>query len=70
LSSESAMYHLLIERVSTVTSGFVQCRSRVRVEFNRAGIERVVGRTGLFTSLAIDICIRLRLVSKYKYIII
>jgi hypothetical protein len=45
------MYHLLIERVSTVTSGFVQCRARVWVEFNRAGIERVVGRTGLFTSL-------------------
>jgi hypothetical protein len=51
LSSESGMYHLLIERVSTVMSGFVQCRARVLVEFNRAGIEGVVGRTGLFTSL-------------------
>jgi hypothetical protein len=45
------MYHLLIERVSIVTSGFVQCRARVRVEFSWAGVERAVGRTDLFTSL-------------------
>jgi hypothetical protein len=52
------MYHLLIERVSIVTSGFLQCRARVRVEFNRAGIERVVGRTGLFTSLGVNTGVR------------
>jgi hypothetical protein len=47
------MDHLLIEEVSTVTSGFVQYRARVRVrvKFNRASIEQVVGQTGLFTSL-------------------
>jgi len=45
------MYHLLIERVPTVTIEFLQYRARVRIELNRAGIERVVERTGLFTSL-------------------
>jgi len=45
------MYYLLIERVLTVTRGFVQYRARVWVEFNRAGIQRIVGRTDLFTSL-------------------
>jgi hypothetical protein len=39
LSSESGLHHLLIERVSTVISGFVQCRARVRVEFNRVGTD-------------------------------
>jgi hypothetical protein len=47
------MYHLLIERIFTVTSRFVQCRARVQVEFNRAGIEQAVGRTSLFTSLVV-----------------
>jgi hypothetical protein len=45
------MYHLLIERVSTVTIEFLQYRARVRIGLNRAGIERAVERTGLFTSL-------------------
>jgi len=45
------MYHLLIERVSIVTIEFLQYRARVQIELNRAGIERVVERTGLFTSL-------------------
>jgi hypothetical protein len=45
------MYHLLIERVSTVTIEFLQYRARVRIELNRAGIERAVERTNLFTSL-------------------
>jgi hypothetical protein len=49
------MYHLLIERVSTVTSGFVQYRARARVEFYRAGIEQTVERTGLFTALVLNI---------------
>jgi hypothetical protein len=52
LSSESGMYHLLIERVSTVTIEFLQYRARVRIGLNRAGIERAVERTGLFTSLS------------------
>jgi hypothetical protein len=51
LSSESDMYHLLIERVSIVTIEFLQYRARVRIGLNRAGIERVVERNGLFTSL-------------------
>jgi hypothetical protein len=45
------MYHLLIERVSTVTIEFLQYRARVRIGLNRAGIERAVEHTGLFTSL-------------------
>jgi hypothetical protein len=45
------MYHLLIERVSIVTIEFLQYRARVRIGLNRAGIERAVERTGLFTSL-------------------
>jgi hypothetical protein len=45
------MYHLLIKRVSTVMIEFLQYRARVRIELNRAGIERVVERTDLFTSL-------------------
>jgi hypothetical protein len=48
------MYHLLIERVSTVTIEFLQYRARVRIGLNRAGIERAVERTGLFTSLDRD----------------
>jgi hypothetical protein len=44
------MYHLLIERVSTVTIEFLQFRARVRIGLNRAGIKRAVERTGLFTS--------------------
>jgi hypothetical protein len=47
------MYHLLIERVSTVTIKFRQYRARVRIRLNRAGIERIVERTDLFTSLGI-----------------
>jgi hypothetical protein len=49
------MYHLLIERVSTVTIEFLQYRARVRIGLNRAGIERAVERTGLFTSLDVSI---------------
>jgi hypothetical protein len=49
------MYHLLIERVSTVTIEFLQYRARVRIGLNRAGIERTVERTGLFTSLILSI---------------
>jgi hypothetical protein len=49
------MCHLLIELVSIVTSRFVQYRAQVRVEFNRAGIEQVVGRTDLFISLAMSL---------------
>jgi hypothetical protein len=45
------MYHLLIERVSTVMIEFLQYRARVQIGLNRAGIERAVERTGLFTSL-------------------
>jgi len=45
------MYHLLIERVSTVTIEFLQYRARVRIGLNRASIERVVEQTDLFTSL-------------------
>jgi hypothetical protein len=45
------MYHLLIERVSTVTIEFLQYRARVQIGLNQTGIERVVERTGLFTSL-------------------
>jgi hypothetical protein len=45
------MYHLLIERVSTVTIEFLQYRGRVRIGLNRAGIEQVVEWTGLFTPL-------------------
>jgi hypothetical protein len=51
LSSESGMYHLLIERVSIVTIEFLHYRARVRIGLNQAGIERIVERTGLFTSL-------------------
>jgi hypothetical protein len=53
LSSESGMYHLLNERVSTVTIEFLQYRARVRIGLNRTGIERVVEQTGLFTSLVV-----------------
>jgi hypothetical protein len=49
------MYHLLIERVSTVTIEFLQYRARVRIGLNRAGIERAVKQTGLFTSLGLCI---------------
>jgi hypothetical protein len=45
------MYYLLIERVSIVTIEFLQYQARVRIGLNRTGIERVVERTGLFTSL-------------------
>jgi len=45
------MYHLLIERISTVTIEFLQYRALVRIGLNREGIKRVVERTGLFTSL-------------------
>jgi hypothetical protein len=45
------MYHLLIERISTVTIEFLQYRARVQIGLNQAGIERVVEQTGLFTSL-------------------
>jgi hypothetical protein len=34
MSSELGMYHLLIERVSTITDELVQCRARVRIELN------------------------------------
>jgi hypothetical protein len=63
LSSESGMYHLLIERVSTVTIEFLQYRARVRIGLNRAGIERAVERTGLFTSLLAIMGFNLHLVS-------
>jgi hypothetical protein len=52
------MYHLLIERVSTVTIEFLQYRARVRIGLNRAGIERAVERTGLFISLPVTLCLR------------
>jgi Na+-transporting NADH:ubiquinone oxidoreductase subunit NqrA len=45
------MYHLLIEQVSTVSIEFLQYQAQVRIGLNRADIERVVERTGLFTSL-------------------
>jgi hypothetical protein len=51
LSSESGMYYLLIEGVSTVTIEFLQYRAQVRIRLNRVGIERVIERTGLFISL-------------------
>jgi len=51
LSSESGMYHLLIKQVFTVMIEFLQYRARVRIGLNRVGIERVVERTGLLTSL-------------------
>jgi len=51
LSRESGMYHLLIERVSTITIEFLQYRARVSIGLNRASIERAVERTDLFTSL-------------------
>jgi 5-carboxymethyl-2-hydroxymuconate isomerase len=38
------MRHLIIERVSAITN-------RVWIKFKRAGIERAVMRTGLFTAL-------------------
>jgi hypothetical protein len=57
------MYHLLIEQVSTVTSEFLQYRARTRIGLNRAGIEQVVERIDLFTSLiAIITIVRPRLV--------
>jgi hypothetical protein len=45
------MYHLLIEWVFIVISGFVQYRARVRIWFCQADIEQVVEHTGLFTTL-------------------
>jgi hypothetical protein len=41
------MYHLLIERVSIVTSGLV----RVRIGLNRTSIKQVVEWTSLFRAL-------------------
>jgi len=37
LSCESGMYHLLIQRVSTVTSEFLQYQARVWIGLNRTG---------------------------------
>jgi hypothetical protein len=45
------MYHLLIKRVSTIMSGFVLYRVRVRVELNQVGIEWAVECIGLFIAL-------------------
>jgi len=53
LSSEPGMYHLLIERVSTVTSEFLQYQARLWIRLNRTGIEWVVERTNLFISLGL-----------------
>jgi hypothetical protein len=45
------MYHLLIERVSTVMSEFLQYRAQVQIGLNQAGIERIAERTDIFTFL-------------------
>jgi hypothetical protein len=47
------MYHLLIEWVSTVTNEFLQFRARIQIRLNPVGIEWIVERTNLFTSLAV-----------------
>lgn len=52
------MYNLLVERVSIVTSAFVQyqAHARVRIEFYRANIERAVEQIGLFIALTTFNC--------------
>jgi hypothetical protein len=45
------MYHLLIEQVFIVTSEFLQYRTRVQIGLNQEGIEQIIERTNLFTSL-------------------
>jgi hypothetical protein len=49
-SSKLSLYYLLIERVSIVTSRFIQHRAQVQVELNQASIERVVEQIDLFTT--------------------
>jgi hypothetical protein len=50
LSKESDMYRLLIKRVSTVTSEFLQYR--IRIGLNRVSIEWVVERLVYLNSQA------------------
>jgi hypothetical protein len=45
------MYHLLIERVSTVINGFLQYRVWAQFGFYQVGIEWIVVRTNLFAAL-------------------
>jgi hypothetical protein len=51
----TGMYYLLIERVSTVTSEFLEYWTRVRIRLNQPSIERIVKQIGLFTFLFLTV---------------